>query len=407
MKIAVVIETYSVTGGGAERSTAQIVNRLIEQGHQVTLITNRSEEADQAMPGVVVCEQGGLSTKTSLGLMLFRYWAIRQLKRGSFDVSLSVTLAVPATVVQPRSGTARETNLRNVAMRRTPFKRALKRLTDLLNFKKQALLFCEWRTLHSDRVRVVVAISHYVKDQLIHHYTYPVNQIELIPNAAAVQRFTPEQRSQTRAKIRRQLGIEDDHVAFLFVAINPTLKGLDPLVKAFAQVLDQCPRAVLVVASPSVYSVSKTLTPLHERNAVRHIGVTRRIDAMYAACDVTVLPTFYDPSSKVVIESLLHGVPAISTRYNGASQWILDPSEQVTLGSVYGENAGKALPTGKTGRVVDDPKDIDSLANALLELCDDQTRESCVQNIVGLEDRVSMDRHVKDLEKLLNRVALH
>ncbi len=64
------------------------------------------------------------------------------------------------------------------------------------------------------------------------------------------------------------------------------------------------------------------------------------------------MPTFYDPSSKVVIESLMMGTPAISTAYNGASDFIA-PAD------------GSAR-----GRVIADPSDHRALAQAMIELWD-------------------------------------
>ena len=51
MRLAVVIERYDPDAGGAEKSTAQIVDALLERGHHVTLIAG-SAKPDVVRPGV-------------------------------------------------------------------------------------------------------------------------------------------------------------------------------------------------------------------------------------------------------------------------------------------------------------------------------------------------------------------
>ncbi|NBC10940.1 MAG: hypothetical protein GVY24_04285, partial [Planctomycetes bacterium] len=95
-----------------------------------------------------------------------------------------------------------------------------------------------------------------------------------------------------------------------------------------------------------------------------------------------------DPSSKVVIESLMMGVPAISSGRNGASDFIL-PEE------------GPAR-----GRVVDDPADVTGLADAMAELCDPAARTACIEAIApDLAEQLSMARHVDRLEGVLEQVV--
>ena len=73
----------------------------------------------------------------------------------------------------------------------------------------------------------------------------------------------------------------------------------------------------------------------------------------YAAADVYVQPTWYDPCSLVVLEALACGRPVITTRFNGASELMED---------------------GREGLILDTPADIDALAEAMRELLDADLR---------------------------------
>ena len=406
MKIAIVIEQYFPAAGGNERSTSQIAERLVARGHDATVITNLSPAEGDMLPGGKVLSRSASKGKSVFSLLAFALWADRQLRHGDYDVSLSVTLAVPANVMQPRSGTVRETLLRNIARRRSASQRWLKVISIALNPKQLALLGLEWRTMRHPRVKKVVTISRYVADQLFRHYTIAMRRTEMIPNAASVRAFEPGQRQRIRQKIRHVWKLDDDDVAFVFAAMNPGLKGLNELLDAFALLKDEQSPARLLVAGTMGHSFFEKAKSLGIDHMVRWFGPTRQIDSLYAAADVTILPTFYDPSSKVVIESLLHGIPAISTRYNGASQWIIDPAHGQANTSPYAK-AIESLTTDAipAGRMISSPQAIEEMAQAIRELCDPAQRQQCVRACERIDPRLSMDHHVDTLERLLSDVA--
>lgn len=402
MKIAIVIEQFKPGGGGNERSTEQIAERLIARGHEVVLLTNTASDDAEQRVGFPIRVAGGPKTSSAWGLWRFRRWAERQLD--AFDASLSVTLAVPATIVQPRGGTYRETLRANIGRRGGPMGRRLRQFSTLISPKQLAMLREERRTLNHPRVRKVVAISFFVADQLFEHYTVPSRRIELIPNAASIEPMNDQQRRTTRHKLRDAFGFTEDDVVGLFAAMNPALKGLPQLIRAVAGLEGEGKRTRLLVAGECRISDIQLADARGVGDRIRWVGRTARIDALYAAADFTVLPTFYDPASKVVIESLLHGVPAISTRHNGASQWIADPAGGAVNTSPLGHRVDDAAPTDPprpAGRVIDRPDRIDQLIAALTALCDDDERRRCAEAAKVLDPRLNMDVHVEALERLI------
>ena len=57
---------------------------------------------------------------------------------------------------------------------------------------------------------------------------------------------------------------------------------------------------------------------------VHFLGPVREMAAVYAAADVFVLPTLYDPFSNASLEALAAGLPVLTTRANGFAE-ILTP----------------------------------------------------------------------------------
>lgn len=394
MRIALVIERFAPRAGGAERSSAQIAAELVRRGHEVTVITSWSPEWDaedglqpsEIVPGVSGITMDG-STRSAIGLIAFSKWAKARLDEGGYDVSLSVTMAVPANVLQPRGGTVKETLERTVATRRSSTDRAIKRAFVATSPKYITQLAIERKTLADPRVRRIVAVSRYVADQLHRHYAIDPGRVEVIPNAAVMPTVDAETRAGWRRAVRSAFAVPDDAVAYLFLARNARLKGFDPLLAAARGLEARGVKSVLLLAGDIYHPQQAAVARLDLRDDVRFIRHTNTSAALFAASDVTVLPTFYDPSSKVVIESLMMGVPAISTRYNGASDFLL-PEDGPPRGIVVGE-----------------PWDVAGLTEAMVAMADPQTRAGFARAAEGLADELSMSRHVDRLEQVLRAAA--
>ena len=383
-----VIESFNPRAGGNERSTAQILDELARRGHDVTLITGAVKRNNEP-EGVETIRLSKRKRSSAARLLRFARWARQKLDEGRYDTSLSVTMAVPARVVQPRGGTIRETLDRNVALRGGGLAGLKKKIELAINAKQQLLLRMERRTLADPAVHRVVALSGYVVRQLEQHYAYPSDKTVIIPNAAVMPPVDDAQRDAWRHAVRRGFGVGDDEVAYLFAAQNPALKGFGTLLDALTIVRANGIPAAALLAGNFQYAQHRQVVEAGLRGATRFIGQTSHMQELYAAADVTVLPTWYDPSSKVVLESLMMNTAAISTAYNGASDFIIPPP-------------GGGPPRGA---VIDNPGDAAALAEAMQRLADPAFRAACAAACYGMSEALSMERHVDALERVLRDAA--
>ncbi len=386
MKIALVIERFDTDGGGAERSLAQIAKHLLARGHAVTVVSGSYCVRPQ-MPDVGF--QSLFSDKRVWGVSVLQLarWVRKHLVDGPYDCSLSVTTALPAMVLQPRGGTVRETLARNVALRRNARLRTFKRLVIATSPKQRALLSIEKRTLRDPMVMRIVAVSQYVVQQLQRHYGIDPSRVDVIPNAADMPEVDTAQRQAWRQRVRSGFGVPEDRLVYLFAAHNPRLKGTEVLLRAVGRLRDRGIEATVLLAGRNTYAQQRLAATLGIRDRVRFVGTTNQMAGLYAAADVTVLPTYYDPASKVVIESLMMGVPAITTVFNGAADLVIGSDHR------------------PRGRVLADPTAADALADAMAELADPQVRIACAQATAGLAEALSMKTHVDRLEAVLEAAA--
>lgn len=398
MHIAIAIEKLKLDGG-AERSTRQTASLLRSRGHRVTLLAGDLDE--EAVPADVdAVELPGSTGAMGMAWMhrsLEKHWS-----KLSPDVTVSMTTNLPAQVVIPRAGLVPDFQQQRVDRIETALGRAGKQLAIALNPKQQVMRQLERRTLFHPSLRRVVAISGLMKQRLLEQYGLSDDRVTHLPNGAAPPSppDRPEDQPEAmRSAMRRALQLEAQHTVFLFPALDPWRKGLDSLVQAFAQLLQHAPppSARLLLVGNSSYRLQDMLAKAGVRNVTRVLGATERMDAVFAAADVTVLPTWYDPSSKVVMESLMRGRPVITTRTNGASEFV-DPVPDALP-------PGVPRPSAPRGRVIDSPRDLEGLTQAMRELCEMEHRSLCEAQCMDLHDALSMERHVDQLETLLTKVV--
>ncbi len=389
LKIALVIERFDPQGGGAERSTDQMAKELVKRGHRVTVFAGHIPKNVQVEP-YEIRRLWEKKKRSALGLLAFSKWASQEISRGDFDISLSLTTAVACDIIEPRSGTIKETLIRN-AVTKGKWLGLVKKISDGLSFKRRALLSLEKKVLHHPHVKCLIALSSYVEQQVQRHYDFPPEKITIVPNAASLPTISPTQREAHRQRLRQEMNLKPETVAFLFAAHNPMLKGAGPLLAALKNLKSQNDDVAIIVAGNPCSKMKRRVAQLDLMDCVRFIGNVSDMAAMYCAVDVTVHPTFYDPSSKVVIESLMMKVPAISTRYNGASDFIEPVPGHVDYGKLR-------------GRVIDQPDDIPALSQAMAQLIDPKERQRCANDCNALDRGLSMIHHIDRVEEILYQV---
>lgn len=130
-------------------------------------------------------------------------------------------------------------------------------------------------------------------------------------------RFKPN--AVARADIRKELGLDDSAIVFLFMARLTHAKGIIDLAQAFTAVATTCPQAHLLIVGPDEDGVEGTITELGSRFEGRchRVGFTNNPEAYMAASDVFCLPSYREGFSLATIQAAGVGLPAIASRIYG------------------------------------------------------------------------------------------
>jgi D-inositol-3-phosphate glycosyltransferase len=193
--------------------------------------------------------------------------------------------------------------------------------------REQAVRFdIERRTMAgSDRV---VAATEIDRQQIVRHYGEQA-PIVVIPGGVDLERFRPG----PRAVARRELGLGLDEKILLFVGRIQRLKGLEVLLRAFAELADVPARLLVVGGQRSTGHETREIGRLQQLAArlgiaerVRFVGAVEheRLSVCYRAADVTVMPSSYESFGLVAVESLACGTPVVATRVGGLTSIVRD-----------------------------------------------------------------------------------
>jgi UDP-glucose:(heptosyl)LPS alpha-1,3-glucosyltransferase len=345
MKVAIIIERAEIALGGAERSMFEVARALSRLELHVDLLAAKGTTTTEGIH--VLCPD---TRGRRVNLSVFAAALREHLSRNHYDIIHSILPLPFVDVYQPRGGTYAESILRNAASYPNSLLRGWKRATALANFRRTGLLRAERKLCSSSKGPVIAALSRYVADQFTRHYGTDPRRIVLTQNGISTdQQVDPSRASIVRGQFLGRLGVSevDRPVLLLFAAHNFRLKGLRPLIQALQSVCQNpAERPVYLIVAGS--GRSKRYRGLAARlgvdRRVLFLGAVQHIREILPATDLGILPTFYDPCSRFILEALAMGKPVITTRFNGATDLFTD---------------------GRHGKVIDSPDNIQALAEAI------------------------------------------
>jgi len=378
-KIALIIERADIALGGAERSVFELAAALSALGLKVDTLAAKGKTNAKNIH--ILCQN---TPGNRTGYFTFAKALKKHLSENHYDIIHSVLPFDFADVYQPRGGSFAEAILRNAASYQNKFVESCKRVTAFANFRRAVLLRAERILCKDSNGPVIVALSKYVAEQFKKHYGVSDDRIVVVPNGIKInKRIDIGHADNLRSQILAQLGLKeaDNPVFFLFVANNFRLKGLACLIKAMQLVSPNITerKAYLIVAgNDRTHKYRRFAKKLNVHRKIIFLGAVRHIQNALSITDVAVLPTFYDPSSRYILEAIAAGKPVITTKFNGAADLFVND---------------------RHGKVIDCAENIPALAQAISYFTDTNNIRKASQAIVAdnLEEKISISRVAEQL----------
>lgn len=314
----------SMWTGGVQRQMRLLLPELRRRGAEVEICVIRSRgemaevmERDQGIPVTLVRVERRLQPRSLRRLARF-------FRERRFDVVHTHMYAanVPGTVAARLARVpAVFCHLHNV----DTYHRMTQRVTDRLLMPLRSGVLCVSRAVALDAARAL---------------GMPVDRFTVLYNGV----HTPDlPRQAEQEALRGELGLPQGAPLVAHVARLHPQKNHAAFLEAFPRVLRAFPEAVLLIAGQGREEgrLRATVSFLGIERQVRFLGLREDISSLLALADVSVLPSYKEGFSNVVLESMACGAVVVCTDTGGAREQIRDGVE------------GFIVPLGDMGALAD------------------------------------------------------
>jgi UDP-glucose:(heptosyl)LPS alpha-1,3-glucosyltransferase len=310
--------------GGREGLCLQIAARLEARGHAVTIMT--AEEAPEGPFNVQRIVHPALVAYKPERIRAFAY-AFRWATRRGFDRSVAFH-AMPADLAVLVDNLFHQPDIS-----------LLKRLGP----RYRAFVGRERACMAQGSRTRVIGMSQAQMDPFASRYGTEAGRIAVLPPTVDPGCRRPRSPSPTeRRRLRTELGVAGDGPVWLWIGLQPPVKGLDRVLEALALALT--PEARLLVCG--LDETNKKMEPML-RQAER-LGIAGRVKCLgfvpyqsdrfhdvLAAADVLVHPARNDTTGTVILEAIVNGLPVVASSVCGYSEHVRKSGAGIVLGEPF------------------------------------------------------------------------
>jgi UDP-glucose:(heptosyl)LPS alpha-1,3-glucosyltransferase len=309
-RIALVRSRYDPSGG-AERFVQGAVAALAAQGATLTVVTRSWPGHDGSAIVVDPFHLGTLWRDWGFGRAVCSTLATRR-----FDLVQSHERIACCDVYRAGDGVHAQW-----LVERARVQGSLARLAIRASPHHRFLLAAERALFTSPRLKAVICNSEMVRGEITRHFGTEAARLVLIRNAVDGAHFHPGLRDEMRDAVRQQLAIPRAAKVVLHVGSGFERKGVEQLLRALARSPD-APWAIIAGRDKrhGRYAAAARALGIGER--VRFVGAVSDVRPYYAAADIFVLATLYDPQPNAVLEAMACALPVVTTRQCGAAELI-------------------------------------------------------------------------------------
>jgi glycogen(starch) synthase len=167
----------------------------------------------------------------------------------------------------------------------------------------------EWQGMyHADRV---IAVSRYMKNQLVEKYSIPEDKIDVVHNSINPEEYSGE---------RLSFGL--DQKVVLFLGRLTLQKGPDYFLRAAKKVLevDRNVRFVVVGTGDMLPQLIDMSINMGISSDVIFTGFQESIEEYYRMADLYVMPSVSEPFGITALEAMASGAPVIVSKQSGVRE---------------------------------------------------------------------------------------
>lgn len=290
--------------GGLQRDCLEIAHTCRKRGHDVTLFTM---EWDAPLPqGMTVraIQSCGLSNHGQCNS--FVKLVLPQLQTGEFDVVVGFN-KMPGLDFYYAGDSCYQERTRLKYHWQSPIYWMMPRFRRYVALEKAVF------DPRSPADIILLAPAH--KEVYARHYNTPAERFHLLPPGISQDRKPPTDAGRIRTSFRRDhLRSEDGHL-LLMVGTCLQGKGVDRAVRAVAALPRELRNhtTLVTVGDDRMEPCKRLAARLGVGSQLRMFSPQHDIQQFYLGADILMHPAYQDNTGSVILESLAHGLPVITT----------------------------------------------------------------------------------------------
>jgi UDP-glucose:(heptosyl)LPS alpha-1,3-glucosyltransferase len=358
LRIALIRAKYNPFGG-AERFVQTTVEALADEGVSMTVLTRAWPETSVASGDAPAVDYVILNPRyvTSTGRDKSFAAAIEQhLSHTHYDLVQSHERIVGCDVFRAGDG-VHATWLEH----RRRVSSGLKQLGVRLNAHHRYLLATERAMFESPKLRAVICNSQMVKADILRHFDIDPAKLRVILSGVDTTVFHAGLRELHRAQTRKSLRIPKAAPVALFVGSGFERKGLIGFLMGLAdqsghaRLTRESVRGIVVGHDKHLTRFQSFADQLGLSDRVSFVGGVNDVRPFYAAADIFVLPTLYDPLPNACLEAMACGLPVITSTGSGAAELITNGVEGFVVDALDTPAIADAIGASLASAMSDNP----------------------------------------------------
>ena len=237
------------------------------------------------------------------------------------------------------------------------------RLAAFFSFSKVKVIGSERNTNYHLQIhqKIAIAITKHIVNLIIANSTSGAEfnaklsklkkeKYRVIYNGVDTEKFAPEDRN----KAKESLKIPIDHKVIGMFASFKEQKNHPLLLSAFSEILQNNPKTILLLVGDRLYGgmhgsddfnekIHQLIQSLNIQKNCLLLGNRSDVEYLYPACDFTVLPSLYEGTPNVILESMACGSPVIATNVSDNSKIIINDRNGIIFESKNKEQLKTAI----------------------------------------------------------------
>ncbi len=176
----------------------------------------------------------------------------------------------------------------------------------------------------------IICISEYLKNELISDFGIRGDKIEVIHNGVDMSFFSRDEAA--RVSLRKQYGVEDDEIVFIYSGAIVGWSGAVSCLDSFKKAVEENPKIkAFFIGNGDIEELEGRINELELENNAKYLGYFpfEKMPELLSSGDVGLLPFKKDPLTEAaspikIFEYMSVGMPVISTDMMGTKEVIKD-----------------------------------------------------------------------------------